>query len=105
MISGSKVRLRREITELWFVDVGKGHKRPSSELKLASAGQNNKKDFLKHVNSKRRSKVNIETILVEDGHLTNSNEEKADAFNTDFASVFNSTDRPWAASSPELEGS
>ena len=63
----------------------------------------NKKGFFKYVNSKRRSKENIGLILVEDGHLTNRDEEKAEAFNAVFASVFNNTDRPWAAQSPELE--
>ncbi|KAK4818855.1 hypothetical protein QYF61_020074 [Mycteria americana] len=52
---------------------------------------------------KRRSKENIGPILVEDGHLTNRDEEKAEAFNASFASVFNNTDRPWAAWSPESE--
>ncbi|KAK4818859.1 LOW QUALITY PROTEIN: hypothetical protein QYF61_020078 [Mycteria americana] len=51
----------------------------------------------------RRSKENIGPILVEDGHLTNRDEEKAEAFNASFASVFNNTDRPWAAWSPESE--
>ncbi|KAK4810929.1 hypothetical protein QYF61_013337 [Mycteria americana] len=63
----------------------------------------NKKGFFKYVNSKRRSKENIAPILVEDGHLTNRDEEKAEAFNAFSPSVFNNTDRPWAARSPELE--
>ncbi|KAK4810495.1 hypothetical protein QYF61_004275 [Mycteria americana] len=37
--------------------------------------------FFKYVNSKRRSKENIGLILVEDGHLNNRDEEKAEAFN------------------------
>ncbi|KAK4806795.1 hypothetical protein QYF61_005591 [Mycteria americana] len=37
------------------------------------------------------------------GHLTNRDEEKLEAFNAFFASVFNNTDRPWAARSPESE--
>ncbi|KAK4824798.1 hypothetical protein QYF61_019466 [Mycteria americana] len=52
---------------------------------------------------KRRSKENIGPILVEGGHLANRDEEKAGAFNAFFASVFNNTDRPWAAQSPEAE--
>ncbi|GAB0209474.1 mitochondrial enolase superfamily member 1 [Grus japonensis] len=56
-----------------------------------------------YVNSKRRSRENIGLILDEDGHLTNRDEEKVEAFNTFFASVFNNTDRPWAAWSYELE--
>ena len=53
-----------------------------------------KKGFFKYINSKRRSKENIGQILDEDGHLTNRDEEKAEAFNAFFASVFNNTDRP-----------
>ena len=71
------------------------------ELKLASVVSNNKKGFFKNINGKRRSKENVGPILVEDGHLTNRDEEKAEAFNTFFASVFNNTDRPWTAWSPE----
>ncbi|KAK4832343.1 hypothetical protein QYF61_021872 [Mycteria americana] len=73
------------------------------ELKLASVVSDNKKGFFKYVNSKRRSKGNIGPILVEDGHLTNMDEEKADAFKAFFASAFNNTDRPWAVQSAELE--
>ncbi|KAK4810867.1 hypothetical protein QYF61_008839 [Mycteria americana] len=73
------------------------------ELKLASAASDNKKGFFKYVNSKRRSKENIGPILVKDGHLTNRDEEKAEAFDAFFASGFNNTDRPWDARSSELE--
>ncbi|KAK4818300.1 LOW QUALITY PROTEIN: hypothetical protein QYF61_010762 [Mycteria americana] len=73
------------------------------ELKLASVVSDHKKGFFRYVNSKRRSKENIGLILVEDGRLTNRDEEKAEAFNASFASVFNNTDRPWAARSPESQ--
>ncbi|KAK4810539.1 hypothetical protein QYF61_004502 [Mycteria americana] len=73
------------------------------ELNLISAVSENKKGFFKYVNSKRRSKENIGPILVEDGHLTNRDEEKAEAFNAFFASGFNNTVRPWAPRSSELE--
>ena len=72
-------------------------------MKLAGVVSGNKKGFFRYVNSKRRSKENIGPILVEDGHLTNRDEEKVEAFNAFFASVFNNNDRPWAAQSPELE--
>lgn len=52
---------------------------------------------MKHINSKRRSKENTGLILVEDGHLPNRDEEKAEMFNVYFASVFGDTDRPWSA--------
>ncbi|GAB0179901.1 hypothetical protein GRJ2_000455400 [Grus japonensis] len=73
------------------------------DLKLASVASDNKKGFFKYVNSKRRSKENIGPILVEVGHLTNRDEEKVEAFNAIFASVFNNTDRSWAAQFPESE--
>ncbi|GAB0195083.1 mitochondrial enolase superfamily member 1 [Grus japonensis] len=73
------------------------------ELKLASVVSDNKKGFFKYINSKRRSKENIEPILVEDGHLTNRDEEKAEAFNAYFGSVFNNADRAWAALFTESE--
>ncbi|GAB0209633.1 mitochondrial enolase superfamily member 1 [Grus japonensis] len=73
------------------------------ELKLASVVSDNKKVFFKYVNSKRRSKENIGAILVEDAHLTNRDEEKVEAFNVVFASVFNNIDSPWATRSPESE--
>lgn len=47
-----------------------------------------KKDFLKYINSKSSSKENIELILVEDCHLTNRDAEKAYVFNVRFASIF-----------------
>lgn len=65
--------------------------------KLAGAVSNNKKGFLKHINSKRRSKENTGLILVEDSHLPNRDEEKAETFDVYFASVFGDTDRPWSA--------
>ncbi|KAK4826952.1 hypothetical protein QYF61_012801 [Mycteria americana] len=73
------------------------------ELKLASVESDKKKAFFQYVDSKRRSKENTGLILVEDGHLTNRDEEKGEAFNAFFASVFNNTDRAWTAWSSELE--
>lgn len=92
MIPGSKVRLHRTITELWFIYAGKKatkgqssirvHRIPEYKvgrvlkdptLKLASVVSDNKKGFFKYINSKRRFKENIGPILVEDGHLTNRN--------------------------------
>ena len=54
------------------------------ELKLASVVSDSKKVFFKYIHSKRRSKENIGSILVEDGNLTNRHEEKAEAFNAVF---------------------
>ncbi|KAK4830472.1 hypothetical protein QYF61_011196 [Mycteria americana] len=52
-------------------------------LKLASTVSDNKKGFVKYINSKRRSKENIGLTLVD--------------------YVFKNTDRPWAAQSSESE--
>ncbi|KAK4818823.1 hypothetical protein QYF61_019860 [Mycteria americana] len=56
------------------------------ELKLASVVSDHKKGFFRYVNCKRRSKENVGPILIEDGHLTNRDKEKAEAFNASFAS-------------------
>ncbi|KAK4832275.1 hypothetical protein QYF61_021674 [Mycteria americana] len=57
-----------------------------------------------YVNSKKRSKGNTGTVLDEDGHLINRDEEKVKAFNGFFfVSVFNIKDRSWAAWSSKLE--
>jgi len=54
------------------------------QLKLASVVSDNKKVFFKYIHSNRRSKENIGPVLVEDGNLTNGDEEKAEAFNAFF---------------------
>lgn len=52
------------------------------DLKLASVASDNKKGFFTRVNSKRRCKENIG--LVEDGLLTNMDEEAVETFNVFF---------------------
>ena len=47
--------------------------------------------------------VSLGLVLVEDGHLTNRDEE-VETFHGFFASVFNNIHRPWAAWFSELEG-
>ncbi|KAK4831728.1 hypothetical protein QYF61_018858 [Mycteria americana] len=73
------------------------------EFKLASTVKDNKKGVLKYVNSNRRFRDNIGLLLDEVSHLTNRDVEKAEMFNTFFASVFNSDDGPWDVWSPVLE--
>ncbi|GAB0181631.1 mitochondrial enolase superfamily member 1 [Grus japonensis] len=73
------------------------------ELKLASTVGDNKKGFFKYVNNKRRTRENIGSLLNENGHLTNRDIDKAEMFNAFFASVFNTDDRLWDPSCPELE--
>lgn len=65
------------------------------ELKLASTVVDNKKAFVKYVNSKRRTKENIDLLLDEVGHLTNKDGDKAETINAFLASVFNTNDEPW----------
>ncbi|KAK4829953.1 hypothetical protein QYF61_008084 [Mycteria americana] len=78
MVSGSKVRLRRKVTAVVCLCREKTRKAKAQlELKLASVVLDNKKGFFKYVNSRRRSEENIGQILVEDGHLSNMDEEKA----------------------------
>ncbi|KAK4807141.1 hypothetical protein QYF61_018482, partial [Mycteria americana] len=73
------------------------------EFKLASTVKDNKKGFLKSINSKRRTRDNIGLLLDEVGHLTNRDVDKAETFNAFFASVFNTNDGPWDPQSPVLE--
>ena len=73
------------------------------EFKQASTVKDNKKGFLKYVNSKRRIRDNIGPLLDEVGHLTNRHIDKVETFNAAFASVFNTDDGPWDPRSPVLE--
>ncbi|GAB0206466.1 mitochondrial enolase superfamily member 1 [Grus japonensis] len=73
------------------------------EFKLDSTVKDNKKGFLKYVNSKRRTRDNIGPLLDEVGHLTNRDVGKAEMFNAFFASVFNTSDGPWDPQSPVLK--
>ena len=57
------------------------------EFKLSSTVKDNQKGFLKHVNSKRRMRDNIDLLLDEVGHLTNRDVDKAEMFNAFFTSV------------------
>ena len=54
----------------------------------------NKKLFLKYVNTKMSTKENIGLLLHEFGHLTNRDEDNADTFTAFFALVFNTSDGP-----------
>lgn len=51
----------------------------------------NKKGFLKYVNSKQRTKENISLIPIEDGYLAKRDEGKTESFDDAFALVFNNT--------------
>ena len=73
------------------------------EFKLASTVKDNKKGFLKSVQSERRIRDNIGLLLDEVDHLTNRDIDKAEMFNAFFASVFNTDDGPWDPQSPVFE--
>lgn len=62
----------------------------------------NKKSFLKYVDSKRRSRDNISLLIDEDGHLTNRVASKAEMFNTTFTSVFNTYNEPLVSPEPRV---
>ena len=66
------------------------------EFKLVSTVKDNKKGFLKYVNSKRQARNNIGPLLDKHGHLTNRDIDKAETFNDFFTSVFNTDDGLWA---------
>lgn len=56
---------------------------------LASAPKDNKKGFLKYVNSKGRIRDNIGPLLDEVSHFTNKDVDKAEMFNAFFTTVYN----------------
>jgi len=51
--------------------------------------KDNKKGFLKYVNSKMGIRYSIGPLFDEVGHLTDRNIDKAEIFNIFFASIFN----------------
>ncbi|KAJ7399008.1 hypothetical protein BTVI_119314 [Pitangus sulphuratus] len=60
------------------------------ELNLATSVKDNKKSFYRYINSKRRGKENLHSLLDMDGNIVIKDEEKVEVFNTFFTSVFNS---------------
>ena len=59
------------------------------EINLASAVKDNKKCFYKYVNSKRKTRESLHSLLDTGGNMVTSDEEKAEVLNAFFASVFN----------------
>ncbi|MCQ4187459.1 reverse transcriptase family protein [Klebsiella pneumoniae] len=58
------------------------------EFNLATGVKRNKKLFYKYINSKRRTKENIHSLLDEAGNVTTEDKEKAEVLNAFFTSVF-----------------
>ena len=73
------------------------------ELKLAAGVKGNKKLFYKYINSKRRTRENLHSLLDEAGNVTTEDEEKADVLNAFFTSVFKrQTGYPQVSLLPDL---
>ncbi|KAJ7402700.1 hypothetical protein BTVI_83974 [Pitangus sulphuratus] len=62
-----------------------------------------KRSFCKYVNDNRQYRSITGLLQDEDGHLTNRDRDKAEVFNTVFASVFYMDDGPRRSQCPELE--
>ena len=60
------------------------------ELNLAAGVKRNKKLFYKYINSKRRTKESLHSLLDGVGNVTTENKEKAEVLNAFFTSVFTS---------------
>ncbi|XP_054034985.1 uncharacterized protein LOC128899525, partial [Dryobates pubescens] len=60
------------------------------ELKLASDVKDNKKSFYKYINSKRKGRDNLHSLVDMEGNVVTQDEEKAEVLNTFFTSVFTS---------------
>ena len=58
------------------------------ELNLASEVKGNKKLFYKYINSKRKTRENLHSLLNEAGNVTTEDKEKAEVLNAFFTSVF-----------------
>ncbi|KFP56696.1 hypothetical protein N322_04880, partial [Cariama cristata] len=58
------------------------------ELNLEGDAKNNKKDFYRYVNQKRKVKENVPPLMSWAGELVVTDEEKAEVLSSSFASVF-----------------
>lgn len=61
------------------------------------------KVYLKYVNNKKRIRESTCSLLYENGYFTNRYIDKAEIFHIPFASIFNTNDRGWDPSCPELQ--
>ena len=58
------------------------------ELNLTAGVKGNKKLFYKYINSKRRTRENLPSLLDEAGNVTTEDKDKAEVPNAFFTSVF-----------------
>ncbi|PKU39068.1 rna-directed dna polymerase from mobile element jockey-like [Limosa lapponica baueri] len=73
------------------------------ELDLALDVKNNKKNFYKYINSKKRAQESLHSLLDMGGNVVTKDEEKAEVPNAFFASVFSSgVGCPLSTQTPEL---
>ena len=73
------------------------------ELNLAAGVKGNKKLFYKYINTNRRTRENLHSLLDEAGNVTTEDKEKAEVLNAFFTSVFKSqTSYPQGTSSSDL---
>jgi len=73
-----------------------------SALELASTVKDNKKSFLKYINSQRRIGDNTSPLHDEVGHLTDRDTEKEEMFNAFCSAFFNTDDGPGEPQSSAL---
>ena len=74
------------------------------KVNLATGVKRNKKLFYKYINSKRRTKKNLHSLLDEAGNVTTEDKEKTEVLNAFFTSVFKSqTSYPQGTPLSDLE--
>ena len=76
--------------------------RQDFETRLAKEVKENTKVFWRYVNSCKKTRTNLPDLRKKDGTFTNSDQQKAEALNEQFASVFTHEDKTNYPHAPEL---